>query len=196
MPFTISFLPEQVDRCQVGSGGALRLTLRWLPDYTEPHSSNILGFFLGESMVTATALEQVDFFIGGERTAAADGRRFESFNPTTGQPWASVAAAGPADVERCVRAAREAFRSPEWRSLAASDRGLLLFRLADAIEADAERIGSLETRDNGKLYREMLIQLQLVPKWIRYFAGMADKVEGTTIPLDRQSVLNYTVPEP
>ena len=147
-------------------------------------------------MVTATALEQVDFFIGGERTAAADGRRFESFNPTTGQPWASVAAAGPADVERCVRAAREAFRSPEWRSLAASDRGLLLFRLADAIEADAERIGSLETRDNGKLYREMLIQLQLVPKWIRYFAGMADKVEGTTIPLDRQSVLNYTVPEP
>ena len=72
----------------------------------------------------------------------------------------------------------------------------MLFRLADAIQEDAERIGSLETRDNGKLYREMLIQLQLVPKWIRYFAGMADKVEGATIPLDRLSVLNYTVPEP
>ena len=95
-----------------------------------------------------------------------------------------------------MRQAREAFESPAWRSLPASERGLLLFRLADAIQEDAERIGSLETRDNGKLYREMLIQLQLVPKWIRYFAGMADKVEGATIPLDRLSVLNYTVPEP
>jgi acyl-CoA reductase-like NAD-dependent aldehyde dehydrogenase len=147
-------------------------------------------------MTSLTTLEEMDFFVGGEWTPAADGRRFDSINPTTGEPWAAVAAAGSDDVDRCVRAARAAFVSPAWRGLAASDRGLLLFRLADAIAADAERIGSLETRDNGKLYREMLIQLQLVPKWIRYFAGMADKVEGATIPLDRQSVLNYTTPEP
>jgi acyl-CoA reductase-like NAD-dependent aldehyde dehydrogenase len=144
----------------------------------------------------AAVLEELDFFIGGEHRPPRDGSRFETVDPTTGQPWARVATATAEDVDAGVRRAREAFLSPAWRSLAASDRGLLLFRLADAIERDAERIGSLETRDNGKLYREMLIQLQLVPKWIRYFAGMADKVEGTTIPLDRQSILNYTVPEP
>jgi acyl-CoA reductase-like NAD-dependent aldehyde dehydrogenase len=144
----------------------------------------------------AAVLEELDFFIGGQHRPPHDGTRFETVDPTTGEPWARVAVAAPEDVDACVRRAREAFESPEWRSLPASERGLLLFRLADAIQEDAERIGALETRDNGKLFREMLIQLQLVPKWIRYFAGMADKVEGTTIPLDRLSVLNYTVHEP
>jgi aldehyde dehydrogenase (NAD+) len=143
-----------------------------------------------------STLEELDLFIAGGPQPASDGRRFESVNPTEGEPWAAVAEASADDVDRAVREAHETFTGAEWKSLAASDRGLLLFRLADAIEADAERIGSLETRDNGKLYREMLIQLQLVPKWIRYFAGMADKVEGSTVPLDRQSILNYTVPEP
>ena len=147
-------------------------------------------------MAEPAVLEELDFFVGGERRPSRDGARFDSVDPTTGEPWASVAAASAGDVDACVRRAREAFESAAWRSLPASERGLLLFRLADAIQEDSERIGSLETRDNGKLYREMLIQLQLVPKWIRYFAGMADKVEGATIPLDRLSVLNYTVPEP
>src|SRR4051794_20322423 len=166
------------------------------PQYTEQQIHQRYCTFPRRAMTSLATLEEMDFFVGGEWTAAADGRRFDSINPTTGEPWAAVAAAGSDDVDRCVRAARAAFESPTWRGLAASERGLLLFRLADAIAADAERIGSLETRDNGKLYREMLIQLQLVPKWIRYFAGMADKLEGTTIPLDRLSVLNYTVPEP
>jgi acyl-CoA reductase-like NAD-dependent aldehyde dehydrogenase len=144
----------------------------------------------------AAVLEELDFFIGGEHRPPVDGGRFESVDPTTGRPWARIAAATEQDVDACVRQARDAFDSPAWRSLPASERGLLLFRLADAIERSSERIGSLETRDNGKLFREMLIQLQLVPRWIRYFAGMADKLEGTTIPLDRLSVLNYTVPEP
>jgi len=144
----------------------------------------------------SAVLEELDFFVGGERRPASGGDRFDTVDPTTGKPWARVAEASADDVDACVRRAREAFEDPSWRSLPASERGLLLFRLADAIQEDSERIGSLETRDNGKLYREMLIQLQLVPKWIRYFAGMADKVEGATIPLDRLSVLNYTVPEP
>jgi acyl-CoA reductase-like NAD-dependent aldehyde dehydrogenase len=144
----------------------------------------------------AAVLEELDFFVGGERRAPVGGARFDTVDPATGRPWARIAAATADDVDASVREARAAFESPEWRSLAASERGLLLYRLADAIEQDSERIGSLETRDNGKLFREMLIQLQLVPKWIRYFGGMADKLEGTTIPLDRQSILNYTVPEP
>jgi aldehyde dehydrogenase (NAD+) len=141
-------------------------------------------------------LEELDFFVGGEAQPSRDGARFDTVDPSTGRPWARVAAASPYDVDASVHRAREAFESEAWRSLPASERGRLLLRLADAIEESSERIGSLETRDNGKLYREMLVQLQLVPKWIRYFAGVADKVEGTTIPLDRLSILNYTVPEP
>ncbi len=147
-------------------------------------------------MPESAALDELDLFVGGEHRPAGDGRRFETVDPTTGRTWARVAAATADDVDACVRQAHATFESDAWRSLAASERGLLLFRLADAIAEDAERIGALETRDNGKLYKEMLVQLQLVPKWIRYFAGMADKLEGTTIPLDRQSILNYTVPEP
>ena len=147
-------------------------------------------------MPESATLEKLGLFVGGESRPARNGRSFESINPTDGKPWALVPEASAEDVDSAVREARAAFVGEDWSSLAASDRGLLLFRLADAIEQEADRIGSLETRDNGKLYREMLIQLQLVPKWIRYFAGMADKVEGATIPLDRLSVLNYTVPEP
>jgi aldehyde dehydrogenase (NAD+) len=147
---------------------------------------------LGDALV----LEEFDFFVGGGTKPARNGERFDSVDPTTGRSWARIAAADAGDVDDAVRVARDAFESAAWRGLPASERGLLLFRLADAIEASAERIGALETRENGKLFREMLVQLTLVPKWLRYFGGIADKVEGATIPLDRLSVLNYTVPEP
>jgi acyl-CoA reductase-like NAD-dependent aldehyde dehydrogenase len=141
-------------------------------------------------------LDDLDFFAGGSSVKPRAGGRFESVDPATGHAWASVAAADDDDVDDVVQIARQCFEGAAWRALAASDRGLLLFRLADAIAADADRIGMLETRDNGKLLKEMQVQLQLVPKWLRYFAGMADKVQGATIPLDRLSVLNYTLPEP
>src|SRR4051794_31432932 len=104
----------------------------------------------------AVVLEEFDFFVGGGTQAARSGARIESVDPTTGHSWAQIAAADAGDVDDAVRAARDAFESPAWRALPASERGLLLFRLADAIEASSERIGALETRENGKLYREML----------------------------------------
>jgi acyl-CoA reductase-like NAD-dependent aldehyde dehydrogenase len=143
----------------------------------------------------ATALEEFALFVGGEARRPRRGDSFESIDPTTGRPWARIAEAAAEDVDDCVRAAREAFVGP-WREVAPSDRGLLMFRLADAIDQNAERIAALETRENGKLHREMVAQMRLVPKWLRYFAGQADKIEGTTVPLDRQSVVNYTVREP
>jgi acyl-CoA reductase-like NAD-dependent aldehyde dehydrogenase len=148
--------------------------------------------------MTATSpatLKEFGFYVGGEARMPRGGERFESIDPTMGRPWAAIADASVEDVDDCVRSARQAFIGP-WRDVPPSDRGLLLFRLADAIDADAERLAALETRENGKLHREMVAQLKLVPKWIRYFAGQADKVEGKTIPLDRQSVVNYTVREP
>jgi acyl-CoA reductase-like NAD-dependent aldehyde dehydrogenase len=138
---------------------------------------------------------ELDFYVNGEPRPARSGARFDSVNPATGEPWAQIAEADAADVDDAVRSARAAFEGA-WRQVPPSERGLLLFRLADAIDEHADEIGAIETRENGKLYREMVAQMRLVPKWLRYFAGQADKIEGTTVPLDRQSVLNYTLREP
>ncbi|HZC31086.1 MAG TPA: aldehyde dehydrogenase [Gaiellaceae bacterium] len=134
--------------------------------------------------------------VGGERVPAASGATFTATDPTTGEPWASFADAGGADVARAVRAAAVAFEDPRWRDLSPTRRGRLLMRLADKLGEHASELATLETRQNGKLIREMVAQLRTVPEWLYYFGGLADKIEGRVIPLDRQSVLNYTLHEP
>jgi len=134
--------------------------------------------------------------IGGEDVDAANGETFESLNPTTGRPWATLALGGTQDVDRAVRAAGAAFESEAWRALSPTRRGRLLMRLADLIADRAEEIARIEVTDNGKLYKEMRAQLRVIPDWLYYFGGLADKVEGRVIPLDRTSVLNYTLREP
>jgi aldehyde dehydrogenase (NAD+) len=147
-------------------------------------------------VTTTRDLEAYELFIDGDSVAAEDGGRFDSVDPTRGEPWASVAEATAADVDRAVRNADETFWGATWRSLSASRRGRLLSKLGDAIAENAERIARVETQDNGKLYREMVTQLRIVPDWLHYFGGAADKMQGATIPLDRLSVLNYTLREP
>lgn len=134
--------------------------------------------------------------IDGVRTPAASGERFESINPATGAPWAQFAEAGAQDVDRAVAAAARAFASPDWTGLSPTRRGRLLMRFGDLIAEHADQLAIVETRQNGKLVREMTAQMRMVPEWMYYFGGLADKVQGSVIPLDRQSVLNYTVPEP
>jgi acyl-CoA reductase-like NAD-dependent aldehyde dehydrogenase len=134
--------------------------------------------------------------IGGARVPAASGATFASVDPATGAEWATFADAGREDVGRAVAAAAGAFDDARWRALSATRRGRLLLRLGDAIAEHADELARLETRQNGKLYREMSAQLRTVPEWLYYFGGLADKIEGSVVPLDRTSVLNYTVPEP
>jgi acyl-CoA reductase-like NAD-dependent aldehyde dehydrogenase len=141
-------------------------------------------------------MKRYGLYIGGEDVDAASGATFEALNPTTGQPWATIAEAGVEDVDRAVRAARQAFESDEWRGRSPTRRGRLMMRLADLIAERAEEIAKIEVADNGKLYKEMLAQLRSIPDWLYYFGGLADKVEGRVIPLDRTSVLNYTLREP
>jgi len=135
-------------------------------------------------------------YIGGKEVDAVSGETLEALNPTTGQPWATVAVAGAEDVDRAVRAAQRAFEDDAWRGLSPTRRGRLMMRLADLIAERAEEIAKIEVSDNGKLYKEMLAQLRSIPDWLYYFGGLADKVEGRVIPLDRTSVLNYTLREP
>jgi acyl-CoA reductase-like NAD-dependent aldehyde dehydrogenase len=133
--------------------------------------------------------------IGGEWVEPASGEWFESTNPFTAKPWALIPRCTKADVDSAVAAARSAFYG-EWRNLNATARGALLRRLADLIAADADRLAEIETTDNGKLIAEMRAQLKYIPQWFHYFGGLADKIEGRVIPIDKPGVFNFTREEP
>ncbi len=146
-------------------------------------------------MDTATAAREYDNHIGGARVPPAGGRRFAATNPATGEVWGRFADSGKADVDRAVRAARAAFEGP-WARLSPTRRGRLLMAWGDRIADNAEAIATIETQQNGKLLAEMRAQARVVKDWLYYFGGLADKVEGRVIPLERASILNYTLREP
>ena len=135
-------------------------------------------------------------YIAGQDVPAADGRTFTAFNPTTGGVWGTFALAGPAEVDRAVKAASDAFRTGPWGKLSPTRRGRLLMKWGEVIAEHADRIATIETEQNGKLYAEMRAQARIAQDWLYYFGGLADKIEGAVIPLDRQSILNYTLREP
>ncbi|XP_029475043.1 aldehyde dehydrogenase, mitochondrial [Rhinatrema bivittatum] len=125
-------------------------------------------------------------FINNEWHDAISKKTFPTVNPSTGEVICQVAEGDKADVDKAVKAAQEAFKlgSP-WRRMDASDRGVLLNRLADLIERDRTYLATLETLDNGKPYTiSYAVDLELVVKCLRYYAGWADKWHGKTIPID------------
>jgi (Z)-2-((N-methylformamido)methylene)-5-hydroxybutyrolactone dehydrogenase len=141
-------------------------------------------------------LPQYRMFIGGEWLAAKSGEWFESYDPYAGKPWALVARGGPADVDVAVSAAHAAFTSGDWPKLKPTQRGVLLRRLGDLVARDAGKLAALEVRDNGKLIAEMGAQLRYLPQWYYYYGGLADKIEGSVIPIDKADVFNFTRYEP
>lgn len=135
-------------------------------------------------------------FINGKFVDSVTGRKFPTVNPATGETISEVAEADKRDVDLAVSAARGAFsRRSEWRTMDASHRGRLLFKLADLIERDQDYLASLESLDNGKPFRESLIDVANSVSSIRYYAGWADKVHGKVIPADGK-VFGYTRAEP
>jgi acyl-CoA reductase-like NAD-dependent aldehyde dehydrogenase len=135
-------------------------------------------------------------WIGNDWADAEDGGTFATVNPATGETITQVASAQSADVDRAVAAARDAARSTAWRDMNPHKRSKLLWKLADAVEAAADELAELETADNGKPYFESRkVDLPSVVENFRYFAGMADKIQGGTIPV-AGPFLNYTLREP
>jgi len=126
----------------------------------------------------------------------ASGNWFETDNPYTSEPWALVPRGSVEDVDRAVNAAHRAFTQGKWPQLTASERGLLLHRLGELIAREANRLAEIEVRDNGKLWAEMSVQLKYIPQWFYYFGGLADKIEGTVVPLDKKGYFNFTRREP
>ncbi|MBI4966699.1 MAG: aldehyde dehydrogenase [Rhodospirillales bacterium] len=132
----------------------------------------------------------------GEWVAPLSGAWMESVNPFTGQAWARIPKGNRDDADRTVEAAHAAFVSGPWPAMTASERGALLRRLGDLVAAKAEPLARIEVTDNGKLLAEMLAQLRYCPQWFYYFGGLADKIEGAVLPLDKKGYFNFTRWEP
>ncbi|KAF1032928.1 MAG: NAD/NADP-dependent betaine aldehyde dehydrogenase [Burkholderia lata] len=110
---------------------------------------------------------------------------FGSVNPATGAVWAQMPEARTDEVDRAVAAAGRALTDPQWAGLSASARGKLLHKLADLVEQAAPRLAEIETTDTGKIIRETSSQIAYVAEYYRYYAGIADKLEGSHIPVDK-----------
>jgi aldehyde dehydrogenase (NAD+) len=122
--------------------------------------------------------------------------QFESLDPATGKVWATMPEARHADVNRAVDAAHRAFHAPEWAALTATARGKLLMRLADLISDNAQHLARIETRDTGKIIRETSAQIAYVAEYYRYYAGLADKIEGAHLPIDKPDMEVWLRREP
>jgi acyl-CoA reductase-like NAD-dependent aldehyde dehydrogenase len=138
-----------------------------------------------------------ELVIGDERLAAADGQSFETLDPATGRAIARVALGGPQDVDRAVRAAREALESGPWATMAPSARGAAIDALAQALVEHAEQIAQLEALDNGKPAKlAQAVDVELSATHLRYFAGWPTKIEGAVLPVSAPDMLCYTHREP
>jgi aldehyde dehydrogenase (NAD+) len=137
---------------------------------------------------------EAKLFIADEWVAPESGATFATIDPSTEEPIQAVARAGARDVDRAVQAAHQAMSGP-WREMAPADRGKLLFRLADAIEAATNELALIETTDVGKPLRDSRGDVAGVVATLRYNAGAADKMEGATVPLGRE-VVDFTLLEP
>jgi aldehyde dehydrogenase (NAD+) len=154
-------------------------------------------------MATATSvieptlkISATKLLIGNKWVDAASGKTFPTINPATGEVIAQVAEADAADVDKAVGAARAAFEKGAWRKMSASQRGQLMYRLADLIEKNIEELAQLESLDNGKPYQVALAaDLPLTIACYRYYAGWADKIQGKTIPVQGRYFC-YTKHEP
>ena len=120
----------------------------------------------------------------------------DSIDPFRGEPWARIAKGTAADVDLAVTAAKRAMYEGPWAKMTATERGKLMLRLADLVAKNAERLAEIEVRDNGKLLAEMRGQVNYHPEWWRYFGGLADKIEGAVMPIDKPDVMAFTRHEP
>ena len=145
---------------------------------------------------TTTELKRYQTYINGRWVGAASGKTFQTFDPYTGEPWALIPECEKADVDIAVEAAAVAFETGPWSVLTQTARGKALRRIAALIEKHAAYLAEIEVRDNGKLISEMAAQTRYLPEWFYYYGGLADKIQGAVVPVDRPEHFNYTLREP
>ncbi|MFT4195923.1 aldehyde dehydrogenase, partial [Ottowia sp.] len=141
-------------------------------------------------------MQRYQFRINGQACSPRSGEWFETQNPYTGETWAEIPRGNARDVDDAVQAAHRALTSGPWAELTPTQRGALMRKLGDLIARDAAKLAATEVRDNGKLLAEMLGQLNYIPQWFYYYGGLADKVQGSTLPLDKKGYFAFTRHEP
>jgi acyl-CoA reductase-like NAD-dependent aldehyde dehydrogenase len=140
-------------------------------------------------------METWPLYIDGADVAPASGESFATVNPFTSKDWASISQAGAAEVEHAVASARRAFHGP-WARLNGFQRGKLLAKLADLVDADVDRLARLESTDNGKTISESTANMKAAARYLRHFAGYADKIQGDVIAMDNIDLFDFTLREP
>jgi len=140
-------------------------------------------------------LKNYKHFINGQWTNPDTKEWFDSENPYTGKVWAKIARGNFKDVNNAVISAKNAFENV-WGVMKPTERGKYLVRLSEIITREASRLGELEVMDNGKLLAEMGSQTKYIAEWYRYYGGLADKIEGSVIPIDKDNMFNFTTHEP
>tara|TARA_Y100001970_G_scaffold293332_1_gene439464 strand:- start:25945 stop:27423 length:1479 start_codon:yes stop_codon:yes gene_type:complete len=140
-------------------------------------------------------IKKYKHYIDGSWVDPDNGEWFDSENPYTGEVWSQVAKGNSRDVDKAVSSAKKTFEN-RWGNSRPTDRGKLLFKLAEILDREADRLGKVEVTDNGKLIAEMGNQTRYIGEWYRYFGGLADKIEGTVIPVDKPNMFNFTRYEP
>ena len=141
-------------------------------------------------------MQTYQHFIDGHYVDPLSGRWMDTVDPYTGQAWARIPQGCEKDVDRAVAAASRALKEGPWHTMTATERGKLMLKLADLVTRDAQRLAEIEVRDNGKLLAEMRGQLNYHPEWWRYFGGLADKVEGRVMPIDKPEMFAFSRQEP
>ena len=136
-------------------------------------------------------LKKYKMFINGEWVNSDTEKTFETLNPENNKPWAVVPEASASDVDRAVKAAQNAFDG-EWPKLLPKERARYLRMIGDKLRNNAEHLGKIETIDTGKLYRETHKQANYIAEYYDYYAGLADKVEGSVLPIDKPNIQAIT----
>ncbi|MDA7592425.1 aldehyde dehydrogenase [Rhodobacteraceae bacterium] len=135
-------------------------------------------------------------YIDGVFCEGAGDAVMQSKNPANGETWASFACTNKEDVERAILGAKRVLDDPAWRDMTQTERGKILFKLADLVEEHAGKLGELETQDSGKLLAETATQTKYVADYYRYYAGLADKLEGAVLPIDKPDMHVFTTRMP
>ena len=129
-------------------------------------------------------IQNFKMLIDGEWVESSSKKKIETLNPENNKVWATVPEANEEDVDKAVQSAQKAFDN-SWSKIHPRERAKYLKLIADQLRANAEHLGKIETIDTGKLYRETKTQANYIAEYYDYFAGLADKVEGTVVPIDK-----------
>ena len=136
-------------------------------------------------------LKEYKMFIDGQWVDSENKKTFETLNPENNEPWAIVPEASAKDVNKAVISSQKAFEG-KWSKIFPKERAEYLRKIAKQLRENSELLGKIETTDTGKLFRETKTQANYIAEYYDYFAGLADKVEGTVLPIDKPDMQVFT----